>query len=304
MRSSLRQALVLAAGLAGCVAACNAASAAPLLCDRGVPMTAAQQDRLLRFAAIVKQALDGSGREVALVARSGLDLQRFGIRYSHAGVSLQASGNGPWSVRQLYFACEEGRPRLYDQGMAGFVLGTSRPEIGYISAVLLPAAPGAGLARAALDDPLAVRLLAPRYSANAHAFGLRYQNCNQWVMEMLAAAWGSLGEGDDLRPQAQRWLAANGYAPEPVDVGSHLLMAAGAFVPWVHYDDHPEEDRFALKLRVSLPASIEAFVREHVPGAERIELCHDGRQAVVRRGWAPVAEGCRPEAGDEVIALD
>ena len=68
--------------------------------------------------------LEASGQAVALVARSGLDLDRFAVRYSHAGVSLRDSPNTPWSVRQLYFACEERAPRLYDQGLAGFVQGT------------------------------------------------------------------------------------------------------------------------------------------------------------------------------------
>jgi hypothetical protein len=40
-----------------------------------------------------------------------------------------------------------------------------------------------------------------------------------------------------------------------------------------------------------------------VPGAERIELCHDAKQVVIRRGWTPIADGCVPAAGDRVIAL-
>jgi hypothetical protein len=124
------RALLLALALCAGAGAAHAASASPPLCDRAAPMTAAQQDRLLRFAAIVKRELDASGADVALIARTGLDLQRFGVRYSHAGVSLKASGNAPWSVRQLYYACDERRPRLYDQGMAGFLSSTDDPSLG------------------------------------------------------------------------------------------------------------------------------------------------------------------------------
>ena len=133
-----RRALWLALALCGCVAAGRASSASLRVCDRASPLTARQQDHLLRFAAMVKRELDDSGEAIALIARSGLDLQRFGIRYSHAGVSLKASDNTPWSVRQLYFACDEGRPRLFDQGLAGFLFGTDDPTIGYVSIVLLP----------------------------------------------------------------------------------------------------------------------------------------------------------------------
>lgn len=301
---STARALLLACGLWALAGSSPALSASLRLCDRSAPLTAPQQDRLLRFAAIVRQELEGSGQTVALISRSGLDLRRFGVRYSHAGVSLQASDNTPWSVRQLYYACDERRPRLFDQGLAGFLFGTDDPALGYVSVVLLPRDAAAEIERAAQDKARALRLLAATYSANAYPFSLRYQNCNQWLMELLATAWGALADADDLRARAQAWLAGHGYAPPPIEVGSHLLMFAGGFIPWIRYDDHPEADRYALRFRVSLPASIEAFVRERLPGAQRIELCHDTQQVVIRRGWQPLAEGCQPEAGDRVVALD
>ena len=292
---SLLLLLLLVAGSA------QASTASGRFCDHQTPLSAAQQDRLLGFAAIAKRELEASDRRVAIVARSGLDLARFGIRYSHAGISLAASANGPWSVRQLYYACDEGQPRLYDQGLAGFLFGTDNPALGYLSLVLLPAADAGALESAALDTPTALRLVGADYSANAHAFSTRYQNCNQWLAELLASAWG---RADTDRGAAQRWLAANGYAPQPVPVNSRALMFAAGFVPWLRTDDHPPDDVQAMRFRTSLPASIDAFVRARVPGAERIELCHDSRQVVIRRGWAPIADGCVPAAGDRVIALE
>jgi hypothetical protein len=294
---------LLAAALAGLAGEGRAASSAGF-CDRQAPMSAAQQDVLLGFAAIVKGELDASGKRIALISRSGLNLERFDLRYSHAGVSLKASDPVPWSVRQLYFACDERRPRLYDQGLAGFLLGTDDPSLGYVSIVLLPAGEEDVIERAALDKARALRLIAAAYSANAYPFSLRYQNCNQWVMELLASAWGALDDAEDLRARAQRWLQDSGYAPSVVEVGSRLLMFAGGFVPWVHVDDHPEADRIAMRLRISLPDSIEAFVRARVPGAERIELCHAGPQVVVHRGWDRIDAGCRPGAQDRVVVLD
>jgi hypothetical protein len=265
---------------------------------------AAELDRLLRFSAIAKAELEASGARLAIVARSGLDLERFGQRYSHAGISLKASDNGAWSVRQLYFACDEGAPRLYDQGMAGFVFGSADPQIGYLSIVTLPDDAAAALERAASDKPLVLGLLAANYSANAYAFSLDYQNCNQWLAELIAAAWAPLRDGEALRARAQAWLARSGYRPTPIELGSRWLMAAAGFVPWVHVHDHPQEDLQALRFRISMPASIEAFVRERAPGAQRIELCHDARRVVLRRGWVPIEAGCVPAEGDRVMALN
>jgi hypothetical protein len=259
---------------------------------------------MLRFAAIVRDTLAASGEEIALISRTGIDLENLGIRFSHSGVSLKHGGDVPWSVRQLYYACDEGRPRLYDQGVAGFLFNTDEPAIGHASIVLLPREQAVQLQRAALDKPRALRLLAARYSANAYPFSTRYQNCNQWVMELLAAAWGDLPDGHDLRERAQAWLAANGYAPHPVDINSHWLKFAATFMPLIHLDDHPEEDRFGLHFQVSLPSEMESFIHERLPQARRIELCHDERQVVIREGWEPIAAGCRAKAGDRVVSLD
>lgn len=168
------------------------ASAASNYCDRSHLLNAGEQSRLLRFAAVVREELAATGDDRAvLVSRTGYDLSRFHIRYSHAAIAWP-SENGAWSLRQLYYACDEKRPRIYDQGLAGFTLGMGSEPVGYIAIVKPPREAGQALRQATRDDRRAVGLLAARYSANAYAFGLRYQNCNQWTVEMMAAAWGDL----------------------------------------------------------------------------------------------------------------
>ncbi|NRF66919.1 DUF2145 domain-containing protein [Aquincola sp. S2] len=286
-------------------AASVAHAAWPQPCSAPPSLSATEQDRLLRLAALIKTELEASGARLALVARSGLDLGRFGVRYSHAGVSLKASRNTPWSVRQLYYACDEQQPKLFDEGLAGFLLGTDDPRLGYVSLLLLPEREAAALERTALDDRRALQLLAPRYSANAYPFSVQYQNCNQWLAELWALAFGELGPAEEtaaLRAQAQLWLQRQGYAPQPLEVGAWMVLAP--WIPWLHRDDHPPEDLERRTIRTSLPASVEAFVQATVPGAQRIEFCHAGAQVVVRRGWQPIADGCRPAEGDRVLALD
>lgn len=302
MRQRLKAACALAllstAGLAQ-------AGGSPLsnFCDRQDKLSAGEQDRLLRFAAVVREELAATPGAVALVSRSGLDLSRFAIRYSHAALALRGP-DGAWTARQLYFACDEKRPRIFDQGIAGFAMGTDDPAVGYISIVRLPAAAAAQLAAAAQDKPRALHLLAGRYSANANPWSLLYQNCNQWVIEMMASAWGRLPDGADLRSRAQDWLRGAAYAPEPVRIASPFTMMASYFVPLVHLDDHPPADRAARRLQVSLPSTLETFVRQQAPGAERVELCHNEREIVVHRGWTPVADGCVAGDGDTVMGLE
>jgi len=293
IRAAVAAALLTAAGAA------QAGSLPPRGCDRQVPLTAVQQDHLLRFAAIVREALAASGTEAALISRSGTDLSRFNLRYSHAAVAVADGLDTPWAVRQLYYACEEGEPRLFDQGLAGFITGSDDVNVGYVSLLLLPPDAAASLAAAARDKGIALGLLNARYSANAYPFSTSYQNCNQWVAELLAAA----AAGTTARTDAQAWLQREGYAPEPVRV-SPWLMLAGRFVPWVHFDDHPAEQLNARLVQTSLPTSLEAFALARWPTARRIELCHGPQGVVQREGGAPLAPGCVPQAGDRVTALN
>jgi len=276
----------------------------PGWCDPPQPASAAQQDRLLRFGALLKSTLEESGQPLALVSRNGIDLGLFGQRYSHAGLSLRDSPNGPWSVRQLYYACDEQRPRIFDQGVAGFLLGTGEQPATYVSVVLLPPERAEPLQRAAADNRLSLALLGPVYSANAYPFSLSYQNCNQWVMELLASAWGEPAAAESPRAEAQAWLARQDYQPHVFEVGWRPLMWAAAYIKGLHVDDHPPQDLEAQVFRVSMPSSIESFVRASVPGASRIEFCLKDSRVVVHAGWEPIAEGCRPGSADRVVQLD
>lgn len=301
-------------------AAATAAQAGTLrLCDTGQPLTATQHDRALRFAATVKSELERSGASVALVARAGTDLARFGMRYSHAGIALRANPAAPWSVRQLYYDCDESRPRLFDQGLTSFVIGAQRPDSGFLSVLLLPAEPAARLERAALDDRLALALLQPQYSANAYPWALTFQNCNQWVVELLAAAWADPAadaawarpdkrdslDTATLRRRSQTWLREQAYEPAVFEVGWRVAMlAANLFVPWISEADHPAEDLNARRYRVTMPASIEAFVYARLPQVRRLEFCHDDKQIVVREGASALPDNCTAAPGDRVLPLD
>jgi hypothetical protein len=276
-------------------------------CDQPPALSATQQDRLLRVSAVIKDELERSGTRVALVARSGLNLRWFDKRYSHAGLSLRGSSESRWAVRQLYFACDEQQPRIFDQGLSAFLLGTEDPSLGFLSVLTLPDDAAGTLEPVALDNRQALALLGPQYSANAYPYSLRWQNCNQWLAEVLALAWGGAEARTPQGPTraaAQAWLQAQGYSGAVFDLGWRPLLWLTAFSPWLHLDDHPESELAQARLVVSMPESLDAFVLGRVPAAGRLEICHTERHVVVRRGGAPLAEGCVPEAQDRVVTLD
>jgi len=267
-------------------------------------LSTADQDRLLRFAAVVREELGRSSAPVALIGRAGLNLARWGVRYSHAGLALSGHPEAPWTVRQLYYACGEGRPRVFDQGVAGFVFGTNDAERGFVSLLFIDGEAGERLQAQALDREQALRVLHPRYSANAHPFSTQFQNCNQWVAELMALAWGSLDPLEPPREAAQRWLQASGFQPQAVSAGSRAwLWVARAFVPWMHFSDHPKTDWAQAQVRTTLPADVAAWVQQRQPEAPRVELCHTRTQVVVRRDGPPLSEACEAQDGDRVVPL-
>jgi hypothetical protein len=275
-----------------------------LFCSKPSTPTVEVRSRLLLFSNALRQMLDNSSRRAVIISRSGLDLDRFDIRLSHAGISLRDNPDAAWSVRQLYFSCDENRPHIYDQGLPGFLLDQGDGNRVYVSMVFLPPDAEEAMIRAAADNKLAVALQAGEYSANAYPFSTRYQNCNQWLMEMLAQAWGHLPLSGDLREQAQVWLRESGYQPSMVDVKHQYMVWAVHFVPLVHNDDQPADNLDEHRYQVSLPDSIEHFVRQRVPGSRRVQMCLHGSQLVTHRGWDDIPDGCIARDGDTVVELE
>ena len=301
----LFQRAAAAFGLAALLACAPCAAESLQFCDHAAPTNASDQDLILRFGSLVREELDGAGSTAVLVARAGLDLHRLHVRYSHAGVALKDNGDLPWTVRQLYYSCDERKPRIFDQGLAGFLNGSDDAQRSWITLVVLPPAAAQSLARAAFDKRQVLDVLGARYSANAYPFSTRYQNCNQWVMELLATAWNDEPADDTLAPRerAQHWLVEQRYAPTEFTFHPHSYMWLGWFVPWLHQDDHPAGDLAQSRYWVSMPLSIETFVHRMVPDAQRIELCRDGRHVVVHHGWSDIADGCVAAPGDRELTL-
>ncbi len=282
----------------------QAGSLAARFCDSdGQHLSTADQDRLLSFAAVVRQVLASSSEPVALISRSGLRLQRWGVRYSHAGLALAGHPDGPWHVRQLYYACNEGQSRVFDQGVSGFLFGTESAKRGFVSLLFVSGQPGEQLQRSALDREQALSVLESQYNAIAHPFSVRDQNCNQWVAELMALAWGGPWEGS-ARASAQAWLAQQGYQPSTVQLGSQAwLWLARAFLPFVSFDGHPAEDWRQAQVRTTLPVALEQWLHSRPINSRRVELCHTETQVVIRDNGADLSDRCEAQDGDRVVPL-
>jgi hypothetical protein len=185
--------------------------------------------------------LDASGAKVALVARAGQDLSKYGLRYSHMGIAVRDHPAGRWTVVHELNDCGTAVSGLYNDGMGNFFL----TDLYRMEALLV--IPGVDaqdkLAKlAASRTPL--RLHEPRYNMLSYVYSTQYQNSNQWVLETLAAALAPSGQVE-TRAEAQGWIRAKGFHPPTVEVPAAVRLGARMFRANVAFDDHPFERRMA-----------------------------------------------------------
>ena len=145
------------------------------------------------------------------------------------------------------------------------------------------------------DQPLKIDRI-KSYHAHVYFDGPDQRAAAQLLREEIAARFSVLlGRWHD-RPVGPHAIAMYQVAFLPDEFAR--------LVPWLHTDDHPADDLAANRLRVSMPSSIEAFVRAQVPEAQRIEFCLRKDRVVVRRGWdRPLDEDCTADERDEVVVL-
>jgi len=163
----------------------------------------------LTLAFRTRDALEASGARVALVARVGQDLSRYKLRYSHVGIAWRDHPQGRWLVSHELNRCATAESGIYAEGLGNFFLDDM---FAYETLLVIPGDRTQQRLEELLAGDVPLRLHGLPYNMLAYAFSTRYQNSNQWALEVLAAASAS-----DLRiesrEQAQAWLKMAGYKP-------------------------------------------------------------------------------------------
>ena len=135
---------------------------------------------------------------------------------------------------QLTLAATVGRRPLVTQGeVIAVVEGDLEPSPGLLHDL-------ARVERGAKSR--ALRLHHKPYSIVSYAWGQRYQQSNQWVIETVAQG---VEPGIANRVQAQAWLQFKGYQPTTVRLGPLTRLGARASAANVAFDDHPDAKRFS-----------------------------------------------------------
>lgn len=228
---------------------CSTAAQAGRPCAEPEPPLVSSVTRALDLAARTARALDASAAQVVVLARAGQDLRRYGLRWSHVGLAYRDAGG--WRVLHKLNHCGQARGDLYRQGLADFFLD----DLFEYRATFVPLA--APLQQALLpllrDDGRAATLHEPAYNMVAYPWAQRYQQSNQWAIEMLAMA--ALGRPVD-RQEAQAWLRLNGYRPTALELGPLTRLGARLTAAHIAFDDHPNDKRFADRIETTTADSV------------------------------------------------
>ncbi|WP_407646645.1 DUF2145 domain-containing protein [Caenimonas koreensis] len=244
------------------LAVCAAALAAPVhagrSCETHQP-TVSSITRGLALAQKTAQALDASGADVVLLARAGQDLSKYGLRYSHLGFAyrvLAPDGGHVWRVLHKLNQCGTAEASIYRQGLGEFFLDDPwRYEAAWVA---LDSNAQARLLPLLQDNDHSTALHIKPYNMVSYAWGLRYQQSNQWALETLAEA---IEPGAVSREQAQAWLRLKDYRPTTLQIGALTRLGGRLTAANVAFDDHPPERRFSDKIDTVTVDSIFAWLQ-------------------------------------------
>ncbi len=223
--------------------------------------------KALDLAEKTRAALEKSGAEVALIARVGSDLSKYGLRYSHMAFVWRDHPKGRWLVVHELNQCGTARSDLFDQGLANFFLDDL---FAFDAAILIPSARSQKRIVAMLGSGKPRLMHGASYNMLSYAYGTTYQNSNQWVLEAYAASASEFELHD--RAKAQAWLKLAGYQPTTVHLLAVTRLGARLFKANVAFDDHPFARRAAGQIDTVTVESVMRFVRAHDPGATEMVL--------------------------------
>lgn len=221
--------------------------------------------KAFELALSTRKALDDSGAQVAILARSGQDLSSYGLSWSHAGIIWRDHPAGRWTTVHLLNDCGTARSGLFNEGLANFF---SDNPLRWEALILIPDAEMQTRLVKALASDLPLRLHEPAYNMVAYPFATRYQNSNQWLIEVIAASYST--EPGASRRQAQQWLQANGYHPSQLTIPAMTRLGGRMFRANVAFDDHPSGQRWADRIDTVTVESVESFLLTR--GAKRLRV--------------------------------
>jgi hypothetical protein len=223
-------------------------------CEQKSP-SAAMVTQGLALAVKTVEQLNASSADVVIIGRVGQDLSKYGQHYSHIAFAYREGAS--WNIVHKLNECGTAVSNIFEQGMGQFFLDD---PFKFEDAIAVPAPDVQKRILAVLKDPQKVLTeYIPSYSMLAYAWGNKYQQSNQWVLETLALAMEPQIKD---REQAQAWLKFKGYEPSTLNIGPMTRLGARMFKANIAFDDHPNDKRFSDRIETVTADSVFDFLKK------------------------------------------
>jgi hypothetical protein len=205
----------------------------------------------------VLQQLEKNNAPVAMLARHGTDLKKYGLHYSHVGFVVRDHQDGKWTVVHLLNQCGSSRSDIYAQGLVNFFLDDLqsqdarivwlKPELVERLSVLLNTRP-----TSVFDSD---------YNVIARYDSTRYQNSTAWALDMLSAAQLP-ANNFPLRANAQALEKAQGFVPDVIHIDYTQRILGGFFSANTVFTDHSVGARLSGEYKVVTVRSIFRYLEQ------------------------------------------
>jgi hypothetical protein len=214
-------------------------------------------------ASQIQAYLNETDPTVVLLARVGSDVSKYNMHYTHLAFALRHPSNGEWGVIQLLNTCSTSTSRIYEQGLANFLLDNL---FSLDVKMIVPTPDVQNKLAAVLASSKVTSFHNKNYSMIAYPFSTQYQQSNQWVLELLVSAL--FGAND--REAAQEYLKATAFTPTLIPINSFSKFGANIFRKNVSFDDHPDREATEGKYSVVTVDSIVDYLKkQHLISTEK-----------------------------------
>jgi hypothetical protein len=214
-----------------------------------------------RFSKQIETDLAGRGARVAIVFRAGRAREKLpkGIAYTHGAFwvyrdlkTADGAVEPGYAVYNLYAGDGKAWPttvsRLVQDFPYNFTSGSSVEDV----AVILPSPEVQRRLLAVIDSPTYAALHNPAYSLIANPLSPKYQNCNSFMLDVIASAVWDTIDRDQIRAD----LRAH-YTPTTVRTGPMTRLLAPLADARLKTDDQSGP------LRTATYESMAAFMRDN-----------------------------------------
>ena len=223
------------------------------------PLSAETLAQAADAAARLHRALESRRHNVVVIARVGDDISERGLKYTHAALAWRGHPRGRWTVVHVLNHCGSGRSGYFEQGLLNFFLD----DLHNMDVRVLTPTPALQAALSeTLADGTAHRLFMPRYNMVAHPRSTRFQNSNQWLLEVIAVAQ-SRRDGRPVagRAAAQRYFTRRGYSGTRLRPGFFEGLFADLFASNIHMSDQRQNRPNHVDIEVVTVRSLHAYLR-------------------------------------------